>query len=166
LNDARDDRPSFAAWKDQVLDEIAAPDWPDQLRDRLGLAHYDPADGPIPVALMQYTVRDVTIEAGRLGLPHAFTAPTVLDTGPWPWFFPAPRELDYGRAMPLVPYGDDNALLAEMLHIRLTYRRDHIVKLGEIRRRTGAPDLKELRNHHLVALQLAADRYDFGEEIP
>lgn len=165
-NDVRDARPAFAAWKDQVLDEVAAPDWPDRLRDRLGLAHYDPTAGPIPVVLMQYTVQDVLDEAASLGLPHAFTAPTVLDSAPWPYFFPAPKELPYGRAMPLAPTGDDNQLLAEMLHIRLTYTRDHILDFGEIRRRPGAFDLRNLRNHHLMALQLASDRYDFGEEIP
>lgn len=47
-----------------------------------------------------------------------------------------------------------------------TGRRAHIVKLGLIRRPIGEPNLKELRNHHLVALQLASDRYDFGEEMP
>ena len=166
-NDARDYRPAFAVWKDQVLGELAAPDWADRMRDRLGLAHYDPTDEPIPVALMQYTVRDVTIEAASFGCSQAFTAPTVLDSGPWPYFFPAPKELPYGRAMPLTPMGSDEQLLAEMLHFRLTYRRDHIVDLGLIRRRRpNVFSLKELRNHHLVALRLASDRYDFGEEIP
>ena len=165
-NDARDARPAFAAWKDQVLDELAEPDWPDRLRDRLGLAHYDPTAGPIPVVLMEYTVQDVLNEANALGLTQAFTAPTVLDTGPWPYFFPAPKELPYGRAMPLSPLWDDNQLLAEMLHVRLTYSRNHIATFGEVRRRPAAFDLKELRNHHLLSLWLASDRYDFGEEIP
>lgn len=53
-----------------------------------------------------------------------------------------------------------------MLHVRLTYSRDHIAGFGEVRRRPVPFDLKALRNHHLVALQLASDRYDFGEEIP
>ena len=164
-NLGRDFRPAFAAWEDQLLDEIDAPDWPDRLRDRMGLAHYDANGGSIPVALMRYNVSNVETEAGAMGLHHSFTAPTVLDTGPWPYFFPAPAELPYGRAMPLIVLTDHNQLLAEMLHPRLTYRRSHLIKVGEIRRPLGAPDLKILRNAHLEALQLASDRYDFGEEI-
>ncbi|HEY1931607.1 MAG TPA: hypothetical protein VGG99_06335 [Acetobacteraceae bacterium] len=165
-NRKRDRRPAFAAWKDQLLHELEQPDWPDLLRDRLGLAHYDCRNGPMPVALVEYQVRDVTIEAAAHGLSHSFTAPTVLDSGPWPYFFPAPRELPYGRVMPLNPVDDESQLLAEMLHVRLTYRREHIVRLGEILRPLGTPDIKELRNRHLFALQVAALRDDFGEDIP
>jgi hypothetical protein len=68
--------------------------------------------------------------------------------------------------MPLNPVDDDSQLLAEMLYVRLTYRREHIVRLGEIRRPSGSPDIKELRNRHLFALQVAAGRDDFGEDIP
>lgn len=164
-NRKRDRRPAFAAWKDQLLHELDQPDWPDLLRDRLGLAHYDCRDGPMPVALIEYTARDVMAEAAAHGLSHSFTAPTVLDSGPWPYFFPAPRELPYGRAMPLHPVDDESQLLAEMLHVRLTYRREHIVKLGEVRRPVGDPDIRELRNRHLLALQAAAGR-DFGEDMP
>jgi hypothetical protein len=165
-NRNRDFRPAFAAWEDQLLDEVSAPDWPDRLRDRMGLGHYNPAAGTsVPVALMRYTVHDIETEATAMGLRHAFAAPTVLDTGPWPYFFPAPAELPYGRAMPLIVLTDHNQLLAEMLHTRLTYRRGHLLKIGEIRQPLGAPDLKALRNSHLMALQLASDRYDFGEEI-
>jgi hypothetical protein len=163
----RDHRPAFAAWKDEVLSELAADDWPDQLRDRLGLAHYNPASaGPIPVALMEYTVQEVKAEAAKQGLPICFTAPTVIDSGPWPYFFPAPRELPYGRAMALDPVDDEKRLLAEMLHIRLTYRPVHIVKIGHIHRPPAARELRELRNRHLLAVQAASLRGDFGEEIP
>jgi hypothetical protein len=163
----RDHRPAFAAWKDEVLTEIAAGDWPDQLRDRLGLAHYNPASaGPIPVARMEYTVREVKAEAARVGLPICFTAPTVFDSGPWPYFFPAPRELPYGRAMALDPVDDEKRLLAEMLHIRLTYLPRHIAKIGYIIRPPAARELKTLRNSHLLAVQAASSRGDFGEEMP
>ncbi len=165
-NDGRDDRPAFAAWKDQVLEEVEADDWADRLRDRLGLAHYDPSERHIPVALMEYTVDDVTKEAARRGLTRAFTAPTVLDCEPWPYFFPAPKELAYGRAMPLYQLDDERQLLAEMLHTRLTYQRHHLIRVGEIKRRPGASDLKDLRNHHLLLLRFAAERLEFGEEMP
>jgi len=165
-NRKRDRRPVFAAWKDQLLDELAQPDWPDLLRDRMGLAHYDCRNGPMPVALVEYLVQDVIVEARSLGLTHAFTAPTVLDGRPWPHFFPAPKDLPYGRAMPLQPVDDENRLLAEMLHVRITYRPEHIVRLGQITRPPGPTDMKELRNSHLLALQAALGHDGFGEYIP
>ena len=68
-NRNRDFRPAFAAWEDQLLDEVAAPDWPDRLRDRMGLGHYNPAAGTsVPVALMRYTVHDIETEATAMGL--------------------------------------------------------------------------------------------------
>jgi len=162
----RDWRPSFGAFKDEVIDDLAKPDWPARLRDRLGLAHYDCAAGPIPIALMEYSVGEVVAAANAFGASCAVTAPTVFDSGPWPHFFPAPRNLTCGRAMPLFEVGDDNEMLAELLHFRLTYKREHITRLDEITVPPRPFDLKSLRNHHLVAVQLASNCYDYGEEIP
>lgn len=161
----RDWRPTFAAFKDEVLSELAEPDWPCRMRNRLGLAHYDCRDGPIPVALMEYPLRDVGDAARAAGISCAFVAPTVLDTGPWPYFFPAPPKTPYGRTMALFEVADVRQLLAELLHYRVTYRRDHIVAVGEIRTAPESFDLSALRNHHLLALRLESRCYDFGEEI-
>lgn len=163
---ARDYRPVFAAPLDEVREDLARADWPDRLRDRLGLAHYDCADGPIPIALMEYSVAEVRATASKLGVVDPFTAPTVLDSGPWPFFFPAPPELPCGRTMALYEVVDDAQLLAEVLHFRISYRREHIVRLDEIRTRTKVVDLRGLRNHHLLALHVAVGRDDYGEEIP
>ncbi len=157
----RDFRPAFAAWRGELETELEADDWPDRLRDRLGLEHYNCVDGPVPVALMMYQVKDVVAPAGA---GTAFTAPTVLDSQPGPYFFPAPRNVPYGRVMSLI--ADDDDLLAEMLHVRIPYRPEHIAKLGYIARPSAGHDLKELRNHHLLALQVATSREDFGEDIP
>lgn len=162
----RDGRPAFAAFKDELLDDLAKPDWPTRLRDRLGLAHYDCRDGAIPIALMEYTVAEVRSVATTFAGASAFTAPTVLDTNPWPYFFPAPPELPCGRTMALYEVQDDNELLAEILHFRIAYRREHLVRLDEIRTPPNPFDLRGLRNHHLLALQIASGRDDFGEEIP
>src|SRR5665213_115696 len=165
-SNVRDCRPAFATWRDRVGTELDADDWADRLRDQLGLEHYNCVNGPIPVAMMQYQVREVIDAARTPGSSHAFTEPTFLDTRPGPYFFPSPRSLPYGRVMSLVQISSDDDLLAEMLHVRLTYQRDHIVRLGTIRRPPAPHDLKELRNHHLLALQIASGRDDFGEEIP
>ena len=101
-----------------------------------------------------------------MGLSNVFTVPTVLDSLPWPHFFPAPRNTPYGSAMSLDPIDDENRLLAEMLHVRLTYRPEHVARLDHIKRPPAAHELKELRNHHLLAVQVASGRDDFGEEIP
>lgn len=77
----RDGRPAFGAFKDEVIDDLVQADWPDRLRDRLGLAHYDCAAGPIPIALMEYSVAEVRAAASGMG-SSTFTAPTVLDSGP------------------------------------------------------------------------------------
>lgn len=161
----RDGRPAFAAFKDEVADDLANPEWPSRLRDRLGLAHYDCAAGPIPIALMEYSVAEVKAAAAFAGV-SVFTAPTVFDSGPWPYFFPAPPELCCGRTMALYEVADDKELLAEILHFRMAYERSHLVKLDEIRLPPKAFDLRGLRNHHLLALHIAAGRDDFGEEIP
>ena len=111
-SNVRDSRPAFAAWRDEVLAELDADDWPDRLRDRLGLEHYNCAAGPIPVALMEYRVQDVLDVARVAGVTHAFAAPTFLDTRPGPYFFPSPRSLPYGRVMSLAQIGSDGDLPA------------------------------------------------------
>jgi hypothetical protein len=163
---SRDARPSFGGFAPELADEIKAADWPCRLRDRLGLAHYDARTGPIPVALMIYPMREVVAALEDPAMACAFTVPTVLDSEPWPYFFPAPNQLPYGRAMPLAPIDDENLLLAEILHCRLRYRRDHLFKIGQIVTPLGDLDIRALRNHHLTALRLAADDDTFGEEIP
>ena len=162
----RDGRPAFAAFKDEVLDDLGKPEWPARLRDRLGLAHYDCVAGPIPIALMEYTVAEVGSVAASFAGSSAFTAPTVFDSGPWPFFFPAPQELSCGRTMALYEVQDDKELLAEILHFRIAYKRAHLVRLDEIRTPPAAFDLRALRNHHLLALHVACGRDDFGEKIP
>jgi hypothetical protein len=165
-SNVRDWRPCFATFKDEVRDDLARPDWSTRLRDRLGLAHYNCVAGPVPVALMEYSVGEVIAAARAFGASCAVTAPTVFDSGPWPHFFPAPRKLPCGRAMALVEVNDDGDMLAELLHFRLSYKRHHIVRLDEITSSPAPYDLKSLRNHHLLAVQMASDCYDFGEEIP
>jgi hypothetical protein len=162
----RDWRPSFAAFKDEVMDDLTKADWPSRLRDRLGLAHYDCAAGPIPIALMEYSVAEVRAAPTASAVSSVFTAPTALDSSPWPFFFPAPVDLSCGRTMALYEVKDDKELLAEILHFRIAYKRQHVVRLDEIRSPPNTFDLRRLRNHHLFALHVAAGRDDYGEEIP
>jgi hypothetical protein len=164
-NNMRDRRPVFAAFKDEVLEILAAGDWPRRLRDRLGLAHYDGAGAAIPVALMEYTVAEIQDSVSSSSEACAFAAPTVLDSEPWPYFFPAPRDLPCGRTMSLVAVGHERELLSEMLHVRMIYQRNHLVRVAELPDPLPTFELRTLRNTHLLTLQAAAERGDFGEEI-
>ena len=165
-NLARDSRPIFAAFKDEVRSEIGDAAWPDKLRDRLGLAHYSAVGGPLVVALMEYTVEEVLMEAARSpDIASPFCVPTFLDSKPSSQFFPTPKELPAGAPMALFEIWSDEELVAEVLHSRLTYRRHHIAKLGQIVTDGSLAEFRPIRNNHLAALQLAAVRDDFGEEL-
>lgn len=171
-NRNRDDRPAFAAFLDGLRDDAEHDDWQHLLRDRLGLAHYQPRPGvPIPVALMVYTVKEVTVAARTDAVP--MTCPTVLDSRPWAYYFPAPEEIPYGRAMALRTDGGEESLQPELLHTRIEYKRSHIKAMALIERPWGPEELKNLRNHHLLKVRLAlldepaADgRPGFGEDMP
>ena len=165
-NRARNNSPTFAAFKDQLLFEIGDAEWEHKLRDRLGLAHYSAAGGPLDVVLMEYTVEAVLTEAGRSpDIAYPFCVPTFLDSRPSSQFFPTPKELPAGAPMALFEIWSDEQLIAEVLHSRLTYRRHHIAKFGQIATDGPMADFKSVRNNHLAVLQLAAVRDDFGEEL-
>ena len=165
-NRERDNRPTFAAFADQLLPEIGDAEWPYKLRDRLGLAGYVPDGGPLAVALMEYTVEDVLAEAARSPeTAYPFSVPTFLDLKPSSQFFPTPKELPAGAPLALLEIWSDEELIAEALHSRLTYSWRHIAKLGEITSDGPGTDFRMMRNNHLAALQVAALREDFGEEL-
>ena len=47
-------------------------------------------------------------------------------------------------------------MLAEILHFRIAYKREYLVRLDEIRTPPNAYELRGLRNHHLLALHVAS----------
>ena len=147
--DIRRNPVSFAAFKEQLLPQLAEPDWPDQLRDHLGLAHFDPVAGPIVVALMEYEVEEVLVDSGGKGLAHMFCAPTALDGSPYAQFVPTPNALPFGCPMALFLAQSDEDLIAEVLHPRLSYRRRHLKRLGVIQRPVSMDDFVALRNNHI-----------------
>lgn len=164
-------RPTFGAFLDDVETEIAPVDWPNRLRNRLGLAHYHvPAGGqPIAVALTRYRVKDV-LTAADGNEQEAFAVPTVLDSEINAHFFPAPRQIGFGRTLALEPDGDCERLAAEILHRRIEYTPDHLLKVGWVTtpippHATGAA-LSRLRNGHLFCLRYESGLDDFGSHIP
>lgn len=159
-------RPRFAAFAQELTDDIKSSDWPQRLRDRLGLAHLPPtrAFGTYPVALMKYKVVEVAGRAGRVGAAHPLTVPTVLDAEPYEIFYPSPKDLNYGRTLNLAGAGNCDQLASEVLHLRIDYGPGHIWKVGAITTRedTSPERLSNLRNDHRACLQLLSNRDDFG----
>ena len=160
-NRKRDNRPCFAAFRDQLLPDLAEADWPNRLRDRLGLTH-----GPGPVALVEYDTLDVISQSRAIpGAAFRFCVPTSFDQMPFAQFFPTPRECGFGCPMSHGIIQDEKALLAEIVHLRLTYSPRHLVKLGQITTPLPGTDFRTMRNNHLMALQLESNRDDFGVDL-
>lgn len=166
-NNRRDNRPSFAAFYDEVHEECDDDDWAHALRDRLGLGHYGShSDVLIPVALMRYSVQEVLEAQKNRKVPTACALPTVLDGGMHEYFFPVPASYPFGATLHLDPPKAD-VLTAEILHFRIEYKRSHLLKLGFITKPHRQKDdvLRESRDLHLTALRIEADQHDFGEEL-
>lgn len=165
---------SFSARKDQCLDEISSPHWPELLRNKFGLDHFDATrSGDIPVALMEFEAAEILAQAGSTpDVMYPFCIPTALDCEPNPQFFPTPTvpgrspgPLDFGCPMALSVILRPEDLIAEVVHPRLTYTRDHLIDVGVISAGLPAVDFNEMRNAHLWALRIEADRLDFGSEL-
>lgn len=172
-NSKRDNRPTFAAFLDEVQVEAEDTDWPHRLRDRLGLGHYSPEHGTkVPVALMRYSLQEALNAKARRSLPTASALPTVLDGGMHPYFFPVPREHVYGATLHLAD-GKADQLATEILHCRIDYQPKHLWKLGWIERPHGFhaaatnrdTRLRSARDLHLLQLRIVSEREDFGEDM-
>lgn len=172
-NKKRDRRPAFATTEIAVGDllEGIEADWPHALRDNLGLGSFSPVPGspPVPVLLLRYTVGEVMHD--RQAGANGFAIPTVIDGRLNPFFFPTPKpkpgseaaQYEVGRSvnMAQVAIQSDYKMGLELVHSFVTYRPEHIWRMGYISRPlTG--DLSALRSFHLDWLRLGTDRDDFA----
>jgi hypothetical protein len=167
-NANRDFRPMFAGLDAELGATALQPDWPVQLRDRLGLAHYNPDKAPMIVCLMRYQVAEViqAAENARDPVPNRFLSPSVLDCGNWEYFFPAPKDGLGGRAVYLRRVSNSAHFFAEMLHYRIDYQLKHIFKVGVLNKPVSDCTINCMRNSHLGEVQLAFNRLDFGLSMP
>ncbi|MBS0532417.1 MAG: hypothetical protein JSR72_00030 [Proteobacteria bacterium] len=160
-------RPAFIAFKSEVAADLGAADWLLRLRNRLGLGHYDPAPGQRQrFALMEYLVKDVIAEWRPLetrGAQRPFAFPTVLESQGSPHFFPSPHELASGFTVDFG--GPGQASIREMLHIRITYLPDHLMKVGELVGPLDPFQLGAIRDGHLEQLRRDSGRADFGSPM-
>lgn len=161
-------RPRFAAFAQDLEEDLAADDWLVRLRDRLGLAHFPAPHGRFgahPLAVMRYQVKLVRTEAERRNATHPLTVPTVIDAEPNEVFHPAPRELHYGRTLNLGgPDADCERLASEVLHLKVRYQPRHIWRVGAISERAddSPGQVARLRAHHLGCLRRLSGRDDYG----
>lgn len=157
-----DHRPVFATFYEDLLGDLGEGDWPDLIRDRLGLHHinqWNPPGLPARVVLFRYPVQDIPRKRGETG-KRPIAVPSVLDHRFSAAFCPAPRELDRGRVVNLRA-GANLEPAREVLHFFMRYQPQHIFRAGEVTRRVPA-GLTEIRRDHLIWLQLATDRNDYA----
>ena len=143
----------FVGFWGEVKDLFQNPDpqWPDKVRDRFGLGHYDPRGEPIAVVLFRYPVSEVAISKGE---GQNFAAiPTVLDGTMNPFFFPTAANNRKGQALDL-SMGDANDynFYYELIHRYIEYKSSHVYKFGRITVSPGKT-CEEARRIHLDFLR-------------
>jgi hypothetical protein len=159
-----DHRPVFAAFYEDFADDLARPDWPDRMRDRLGLYHLSqlyPRGLPARVVLFRYPVEALP-RRPRERDTRLMAIPTVLDHAFSLAFCPAPRELNRGRVLDLTA-GAVTEPVREIVHPFLVFKSEHLFRVGEVTK--PVPEaLDTLRRDHLVWLQLLTGRDNYARE--
>src|SRR5215470_17124717 len=152
--DSIDNRPLFSAfWDDakSLLDDPRAG-WAEELRDRLGLVHYDasirrPGSG-IAVVLFRYPVKLVPRSAIRVG-SRFMVRPTVLDGPLNEAFFTAPPDGGVGCTVDLMVRDDDP--WQEIVHPAVEFRAQHVWATDTIHSGLKS-ELGDARGHHCLKL--------------
>lgn len=162
----RDLRPVFVGfWED--LHEVFGADpehdplgWEDNLRDRLGLSHYDPGvtARPIPILVFKYDVRSIPHYRTR-ERTRAVAVPSVLDGRISSAFCPAPRGLSFGRVVDLS--ASLYVLGREAVHAFLPPDVRQLFRVGEVRGPVSL-DLSRARLWHLEYLRDEMGRADYA----
>lgn len=163
LNNRRDARPAFAAPFDEVKQLLAAPDWPTQLRNVLGLSHFaGSSEKRLPVVLCRYNLSRVERAARKARIAAWAAVPTVLEaggaSGPGAAFFPFPKAaaginpFGFGVTVSLAADGGLD-FKSELLHFRLDYTLDDFAMVGEITDAVTDAQLASYRQRHFDLLE-------------
>lgn len=159
-----DHRPIFAAFYEDFLNELRDPadtNWPNKLRDRLGLYHINQWLSPFPrrVFLFRYPVREIPRRQGGAA-DRPIALPTVLDHRFAEAFCPAPFELRQGQLVNLE--ANSKAQPArEVLHLFMPLEPKHLFHVGTVT--SPVPDyLGPARHDHLIWLRLLCGREDYA----
>ncbi|MDF3063864.1 MAG: hypothetical protein K0S06_3973 [Microvirga sp.] len=158
------ERPAFVAFKAELEPDLKEQDWLTRVIDRIGLYHYFPIeDGQTySFALMEYTAAEVFSHARPKGLNRPFALATVLECRNNPAFFPVPRGAASGFTVDLSPGPPPSSTVREVLHVRLDYGKQHVLRFGQLPGPAAKPDLAGSRARHLAGLRAATGRDDFG----
>jgi hypothetical protein len=159
-------RPAFVGFLEDVKDEVADPSWPDRIRNRFGIGHLhvDPGADPIPVMLLVYSVERV-LKSAKTIIPEGLSMriPTVLDANLYPYFFPAPTPLPFGRTVHLGGGTAAGTLTCELIHLPINISVNDIRKVGMVTSPIPDVPLPDLRDNHLQVLRDETGRDDLGE---
>ena len=161
-------RPVYAAfWEDvaELFPGSAAedqPGWANRLRDRMGLAHFNPSARlreRIRVIVFIYPVEMLpTLRTDRNRRP--IVPPTVLDGRHSAAFCPAPRGSQIGSTVDL---GASRPLpRREVLHPAIGFRSGHVFRIGEIDAPVDLALLPTVRGLHLQEIRLDSGRPEYG----
>lgn len=161
-------RPVYAAYWEDMADLFGEepgqdrPDWAEQMRDRLGLAHLDPGErgGPIDVLVFRYAIEELPpVRQWRDSAP--LMPPTVLDGLFSAAFCPAPANAATGHVVHLA--GGDARLRREVLHPAMDYHGKHLWRVGRLEKPVRREDLPTARAIHLASLRDQCGRPDYAE---
>jgi hypothetical protein len=157
-HDSLDNRPVFAAyWEDtQSILADPKPGWTEEIRDRLGLFHYDPAWKPgreMDVVVFRYPVR--LIPRFDRSSPRLLLRPTVLDGALSAAFCTAPPGTGVGSAVDLASRDDEP--WQEVIHPPAEMKPDHVWAVDTL---TSSPpaDLARSRAMHIIKLCIRASQ--------
>lgn len=159
-----DHRPIFAAFYEDFLNELRDPadtNWPNKLRDRLGLYHINQWASPFPrrVFLFRYSVREIPRRQGDADR-RPIALPAVLDHRLAEAFCPAPRELRQGQLVNLEANSKAEPA-REVLHLFMPLEPKHLFRVGTVT--SPVPDyLGPARRDHLIWLRLLSYRDDYA----
>jgi hypothetical protein len=151
-HDSLDNRPTFAAYWDDAQSILAdpKPGWAEELRDRLGLLHYEPARKPgreMDVVVFRYPVRLIP-RLSRSG-PRPLLRPTVLDGALSEAFCTAPPGTGVGSTVDLA--GRDDDPWQEIIHPPVELKPEHVWAIDALT--TSPPgSLARSRGLHIVKL--------------
>jgi len=163
-------RPVFAGyWQDlqDLFEPDEAPDWTDQLRDRLGLFHLNPISRTRPsidVLVFRYPVSVIPRFRGYRAANDSrpLVPPTVLDGRHSVAFCPAPRGELTGYTIDL--RRDSPPLRQEVLHPSVGFSPTHVWRVGTISRTIDEDKLSEARGWHLYVVRDHTGREDYAAE--
>ena len=163
----REQGPVWAVFWEEMADLFASDstyepaDWPNELRDRLGLYHWNPASRSqeeIYIFVFRYPVSVLPPLKGERDL-RPIAVPTVLDGHFSEAFCPVPSGQPYGFVIYLgqQPY----RLQRELLHPSIQFRAEHLFRVGTV---TCSPpaDLTGVRRNHLQRLRAETNRTDYA----